>query len=157
MFIAFEYKYLIVCLSFFMLSPQGQIRKIRKVRVSGKALSCNQIAFGAYALKALETCRLTAKQIESSRKVLARGTKKTGRIWIRQFPHFPVTEKPADVRMGNGKGGIEYYVAKIKEGTILFEIDGVSEVVAKELFQKVSYKLPVKVTFIKRRFMKPIQ
>ena len=137
-----------------MLMPQGQIRKFRKIKPSGLASSGYDLAFGIYGLKSTEAMRLTSKQIESVRKMMAKVSKKTGRIWIRAFPHFPVTEKPADVRMGGGKGSIEYYVANVKEGTILFEVDGINEEEARDLFQRVSYKLPMSTKFVKRRFCK---
>ena len=135
-----------------MLMPQGQIRKFRKVRPHGVAASGADISFGLFGLKATEPGRVTSKQIEACRKMIARVTKKTGRIWIRCFPHLPVSKRPADMRMGGGKGGIEFYVSAVKAGMILFEIDGISEDEAKELFQRVSYKLPISVTFVKRRF-----
>ena len=137
-----------------MLMPQGQIRKFRKVKPEGKASSGYEVAFGLYGLKATEAMRLTSRQIEAVRKMMAKVTKKTGRIWIRSFPHFPVTEKPADVRMGGGKGSIEYYVSAVQEGTIMFEVDGISEEEARDLFQRVSYKLPMGTKFAKRKFCK---
>jgi len=135
-----------------MLMPQGQIRKFRKIKPHGLAASGAELAFGVFGVKAVEAMRLTSRQIEAARKMMAKVTKKTGRIWIRVFPHFPVTEKPADVRMGGGKGAIEYYVANVKEGTMLFEFDGIAEEDARDLFQRISYKLPMKIKFVKRRF-----
>ena len=137
-----------------MLMPQGQIRKFRKIKPHGIASCGYEVAFGLYGLKSTEAMRLTSKQIEAVRKMMAKVSKKTGRVWIRSFPHFPVTEKPADVRMGGGKGNIEYYVANVKEGTIMFEVDGISEADARDLFQRVSYKLPMATKFVKRKFCK---
>lgn len=139
-----------------MLIPQGNIRKARKCLPSGIVPSSCELSFGLFGLRVLEPCRVTAKQLEACRKILARSTKKNGRVWMKAFPHYPITKKPADVRMGNGKGGIEFYVAALRAGSILFEVDGIAEEEAKVLFQRTAYKLGVPTKFIARRFTKLI-
>ena len=114
-----------------MLIPnRTKYRKVRKGRIKGHATSGNYIAFGAYALQAQESERITSRQIEASRQAMTRHIKRGGQIWIRIFPHTPVTKKPQDVKMGSGKGSPEYFAAKVRPGTILFEMDGVAEDVA---------------------------
>jgi large subunit ribosomal protein L16 len=116
-----------------MLQPKKtKFRKAFKGRIHGKATSCNTLDFGAFGLKAVEPDRLTARQIEAARRALARGMKRAGRIWIRVFPDVPVSKKPAEVRMGSGKGSTEYWAARVKPGRVLFEIDGVPRKVAEE-------------------------
>lgn len=127
--------------------------KYRKVRIGtnkGVATSGNYVAFGDYGLMSLGNERITSRQIESARQAMTRYIKRGGQIWIRIFPHTPVTKKPQDVKMGGGKGNPEYFAAKVKAGTILFEIRGVEEAVAKEAMRLASHKLPVKTRFVKR-------
>lgn len=110
------------------------------------------VAFGKFGLKSITRGRISSKQIESARIVMTRYIKRGGRIWIRIFPDKPITQKPAEVRMGNGKGNVEYYVIEIKPGKILYEMDGVSESLAKEAFRLASSKLPILTTFVFRQF-----
>ncbi len=117
--------------------------KFRRVR-------CNSIAFGDYALQAVGNERITSRQIESARQAMTRYVKRGGKIWIRIFPHTPVSEKPIGLKMGGGKGAPSFYVAKVKTGTVLFEIQGVSEEVAREAMRLASHKLPVSARFIVR-------
>lgn len=132
-----------------MLMPsRTKYRKVRKGKIRGVATSGNYIAHGTYALQSMENARITARQIEASRQAMTRYIKRGGQIWIRIFPHTPVTKKPQDVKMGSGKGSPEYFAAKVKAGTILFEMDGISEEVANEALRLASHKLPVKTKFI---------
>jgi len=134
-----------------MLMPaRTKFRKVRKGRITGKASSGNYIAFGDYGLMSLGNERITARQIEASRQAMTRYIKRGGKIWIRIFPHIPVTKKPLDVKMGSGKGNPEYFAAKVKPGTILFEMQGVDESVAREAFRLAAHKLPIKTKFIIR-------
>ncbi len=134
-----------------MLMPsRTKYRKIRKGRVRGVASSGNYIAFGDYALQAEGQERITARQIEAARQAMTRYIKRGGKIWIRIFPHIAVTKKPQDVKMGSGKGNPEYWVAKVRPGTILFEMQGVELEVAKEAMRLASNKLPVKTRFVSR-------
>src|SRR6476619_673981 len=134
-----------------MLQPKKtKYRKAHKGRIHGKSTSCNTLDFGAFGLKALEPDRLTARQIEAARRALARGMKRAGRVWIRVFPDVPVSKKPAEVRMGSGKGAPEFWVAKVKPGRILFEIDGVDLATAKEAMTLAAAKLPIKTRFVER-------
>ena len=134
-----------------MLQPKRtKFRKAFKGRIHGKSTSCNTLDFGAFGLKALEPDRLTARQIEAARRALARGMKRAGRIWIRVFPDVPVSKKPAEVRMGSGKGSPEYWAARVKPGRVLFEIDGVAPELAKEALTLGAAKLPIKTKFITR-------
>ena len=134
-----------------MLQPkQTKFRKMHKGRNRGLAQSGNTIAFGEYALKATTRGRITARQIESARRAMTRSIKRGGNIWIRIFPDKPITKKPLEVRMGKGKGSPEYYACRVKPGRILFEVDGVSEQIAKEALYKASAKLPIKTKTIKR-------
>lgn len=128
-------------------------RKFSKIIAKGKATSGFEVVFGAYGLKAMQPYRLTEKQIVTCQQGISKQTKSKGRYWVRIFPHIPVTEKPADVRMGNGKGSVEYWIADISAGTILFEVDGVSESEARQIFDKISAKLPIKTKFVLRRFI----
>ncbi len=135
-----------------MLAPQKvKYRKIQKGRMKGMANRGSHVSFGTYGLKALEAGWITSRQIESGRIVLSRSIKKVGKLWIRIFPHKSITKKPAETRMGKGKGSPEYWVAVIKPGRILFEIDGLSFEEAKEAFRKCSNKLPIKAKMVKRR------
>ncbi|MCE7936635.1 50S ribosomal protein L16 [Candidatus Saccharibacteria bacterium CPR2] len=132
-----------------MLMPnKTKYRKVRKGRIKGPATSCTEISFGKYGLQSLSAERITSRQIESARQAMTRYVKRGGRIWIRIFPHTPVTRKPQDVKMGSGKGNPEFFVAKVKPGTVMFEMDDVSEEQAREAMRLASHKLPVKTRFI---------
>jgi large subunit ribosomal protein L16 len=134
-----------------MLQPKKtKYRKAHKGRIKGNAKGGFQLNFGEYGLKALEPERVTARQIEASRRAISRYVKRVGRLWIRIFPDVPVTRKPAEVRMGSGKGSVEYWVCRVKPGRILFEIDGVPENVAREAFERAAAKLPIKTKFVAR-------
>jgi len=134
-----------------MLIPnRTKYRKVRKGRVNGVATKGNYIAFGQYALQAQGNERITSRQIESARQAMTRYIKRGGKIWIRIFPHTPVTKKPQDVKMGSGKGNPEYFVAKVHAGTIMFEMQGVPEEVAREAMRLAAHKLPVKTKFLVR-------
>lgn len=135
-----------------MLQPKKtKFRKQQKGRIKGIAGRGHTIAFGAFALKSLEPGRITARQIEACRITMSRTMKREGKIWIRIFPDKPITKKPAEVRMGKGKGAPEYWVARVKPGTILFELDGVSREVASRALYLSAQKLPVKTKFVVRR------
>ena len=134
-----------------MLLPKKT--KFRKVRIgtnTGIATRGNYIAFGDYGLQSQGNERITSRQIEASRQAMTRYIKRGGKIWIRIFPHTPVTRKPLDVKMGSGKGNPEFFVAKVKAGTVLFEMKGVDEAVAREAMRLASHKLPIKTKFIVR-------
>jgi len=134
-----------------MLQPtRTKYRKAHKGRIHGKASRGNLMNYGAFGLKALEPDRVISKQIEAARVALTRYMKRQGRVWTRIFPNIPVSKKPIEVRMGKGKGSPEYYACRVKPGRILFEVDGVSEDVAKVALYKASAKLPIKTKFIKR-------
>jgi large subunit ribosomal protein L16 len=134
-----------------MLSPKKtKYRKAHKGRIRGNAKGGSQLNFGEYGLKALNPERITARQIEAARRAISRHMKRVGRLWIRIFPDVPVTRKPAEVRMGSGKGSVEFWVARVEPGRILFEVDGVSEQIAREAFDRASAKLPIKTKFVAR-------
>lgn len=134
-----------------MLMPKRtKFRKVRKGKIRGVATSGNYIAFGDYALQAQGQERITSRQIEASRQAMTRHIKRGGKIWIRIFPHTPVTRKPLDVKMGSGKGSPEFFVAKVRPGTIMFEMQGVTEEVAREAMRLAAHKLPVKTKFLTR-------
>ena len=134
-----------------MLQPMRmKFRKAHKGRIHGRASSAVSLAFGQFGLKALEPERITARQIEAARRALTRHMKRSGRVWIRVFPDVPVSKKPLEVRMGSGKGTPELWVARVKPGRILFEIDGVSVEVAKESLALAAAKLPIKTRFVAR-------
>ena len=133
-----------------LLPKKTKFRKAFKGRNNGIATRGNYIAFGDYGLQSLENERITSRQIESARRAITGHTKRGGKIWIRIFPQIPVTKKPLDVKMGGGKGNPEFWVAKVKAGTMLFEMKGVEESVAREAMRLASHKLPVKTRFIKR-------
>jgi len=134
-----------------MLVPKRtKYRKVRKGRITGVATSGNYIAYGDYALQAQDQYRITSRQIEASRQAMTRHIQRGGKIWIRIFPHIPVSRKPLDVKMGSGKGNPEFFVAKVKPGTILFEMQGVSEETAREAMRLAAHKLPIKTRFIIR-------
>ena len=134
-----------------MLQPaRRKYRKEQKGRNTGIATRGNSVAFGDFGLKSTDRGRLTARQIEAARRAMTRHIKRGGRIWIRIFPDKPVSKKPAEVRMGNGKGNPEYYVAEIKPGKVLYEMDGVEEGLAREAFALAAAKLPLRTTFVHR-------
>ncbi|MCB0381482.1 MAG: 50S ribosomal protein L16 [Flavobacteriales bacterium] len=135
-----------------MLQPKRtKYRKMQKGRMKGNALRGSQIAFGSFAIKSMEECWMTARQIEAARIAVTRYMKREGQIWIRVFPDKPVTKKPAEVRMGKGKGSPELWVATVKPGRIIFEADGVPLEIAKEALRLAAQKLPIKTKFITRR------
>ena len=132
-----------------MLQPANtKHRKQFKGRIHGHAKGNYELTFGFYGLKALEPERITSRQIEAARRTISRYLKRTGRLWIRIFPDVPVTSKPAEVRMGKGKGNIDRWVVRVKPGTIMFEVDGVNKQLAKEAFALAAAKLPIKTSFI---------
>lgn len=133
-----------------LLPKRTKFRKVRKGKIRGVATAGNYIAFGEYALQAQGHERITSRQIEASRQAMTRYIKRGGKIWIRIFPHTPVTRKPLDVKMGSGKGSPEFFVAKVRPGTILFEMQGVTEEIAREAMRLAAHKLPVKTKFIAR-------
>ncbi len=133
-----------------LLPKKTKFRKAFKGKNEGVATRCNYIAFGDYGLQSLTNERITSRQIESARRAMTGHTKRGGKIWIRIFPHTPVTRKPQDVKMGSGKGNPEFFVAKVKAGTVMFEMKGVEESVAREAMRLAAHKLPVKTRFIKR-------
>jgi large subunit ribosomal protein L16 len=134
-----------------MLQPtRTKFRKAHKGRIRGVATSGATLAFGQYGLKALEPERITARQIEAARRALTRHMKRSGRVWIRVYPDVPVSKKPLEVRMGSGKGAPEFWVARVKPGRVLFEIDGVPVVVAREALTLAAAKLPIKTRFVER-------
>ena len=125
-------------------------RKVRKGKNEGVATRCNTVAFGDYGLVSLDNERINSRQIEAARQAITRYIKRGGKIWIRIFPHTPVSKKPLDVKMGSGKGEPQYYVAKVKAGTVMFEIADVTEEQAREALRLASHKLPVKCKIIKK-------
>lgn len=134
-----------------MLMPKRvKYRRVHRGRMTGKAHRGNSLTYGDFGLQALEPCWMTANQIEAARRAMTRYIKRGGNIWIKVFPDKPVTQKPAETRMGSGKGSPEYWVAVVKPGRILFEMGGVSEEIAKEAMRLAAHKLPVKTKFIKR-------
>ena len=137
-----------------MLQPKRtKFRKIMKGRNRGLAERGSSISFGEYALKATGRGRITARQIEAARRAMTRHIKRGGKIWIRVFPDKPITQKPLEVRMGKGKGSVEYWVAQIQPGPILYEVQGVPEELAREAFALAAAKIPVSTTFVKRTVM----
>ena len=135
-----------------MLQPKRtKFRKMQKGRMKGNAQRGSQIAFGSFAIKAMEECWMTARQIEAARIAVTRYMKREGQVWIRVFPDKPVTKKPAEVRMGKGKGAPELWVAIVKPGKIIFEIDGVDMETGKEALRLAAQKLPIKTKFVVRR------
>lgn len=132
-----------------MLIPKRtKYRKVRKGKIRGTASKGHQIAFGSYALQSLDMERITSRQIESARQAMTRYIKRGGKIWIRIFPHTPVSSKAVGTKMGSGKGNPEFFVAKVRPGTIMFEMQGVSEEVAREAMRLAAHKLPVKTKFL---------
>jgi len=134
-----------------MLQPKRtKFRKAHKGRIKGNAKGGAFLAFGTYGLKALEPQRVTARQIEATRRAITRHMKRAGRVWIRIYPDVPVTKKPTEVRMGKGKGSVEFWAAKVKPGRIMFEIDGVTDAVAREALRLGAAKLPVRCKIVTR-------
>jgi len=134
-----------------MLGPKKtKFRKAFKGKIHGKATAGTDVSFGSYGMKTLDAGRITARQIEAARRAMTRCMKRSGRVFIRIFPDVPVSRKPAEVRMGGGKGSPEFWVARVHPGRILFEIDGVDEEVAQEAFALAAEKLPVDVKFVRR-------
>jgi large subunit ribosomal protein L16 len=134
-----------------MLQPKRtKFRKAHKGRIHGNAKGGTDLNFGAYGLKALEPERITARQIESARRAISRHIKRQGRLWIRIFPDVPVSRKPAEVRMGSGKGAPEYWVVRVKPGRVMFELDGVPYDIAAGAFERAAAKLPIKTKLVSR-------
>ena len=133
-----------------LLPKKTAHRKVRKGKNEGIASRCNTVAFGDYGLMSLDNERVNSRQIEAARQAITRYIKRGGKIWIRIFPHTPVSKKPLDVKMGSGKGEPQYYVAKVKAGTVMFEIADVTDEQAKEALRLASHKLPVKCKIIKK-------
>src|ERR1700704_1945042 len=134
-----------------MLSPKRtKYRKAHKGRIHGPANGSSDLNFGAYGLKAMQPERVTARQIEAARRAITRHLKRLGRVWIRIFPDVPVSSKPAEVRMGSGKGAPEFWIARVKPGRIMFELDGVTPEVAREAFELAAAKLPIATRFVTR-------
>ena len=134
-----------------MLAPKRiKHRKVQRGRMKGKAQRGSKVSFGEYGLKALEPCWITSRQIEAARVAITRHVRRGGKVWIRIFPDKPVTQKPAETRMGKGKGAPEYWVAVVKPGRVLFEIEGVSELLAREAMRLASHKLPISTRFVVR-------
>ena len=137
-----------------MLMPKKvKYRKQQRGRMAGKAWRGSDVSFGDYGLKALEPCWLTDRQIEAARVAMTRFIKRGGKIWVRVFPDKPITKKPLEVRQGKGKGAVEYWVALIQPGRVLYEMEGVTEELAREAFSLAAAKLPFKTTFVKRSVM----
>lgn len=134
-----------------MLAPKRtKYRKAFKGRIHGNAKSGTEVSFGSYGLKAIEPARITARQIEAARRAITRHIRRAGRVWIRVFPDVPVSTKPAEVRMGSGKGSPEYWVCRVKPGKVMFELDGVLPEVAERAFELASAKLPIATKFVRR-------
>ena len=137
-----------------MLQPKKtKYRKQQKGKLRGFATSGAKVSFGEFGLKALTRGRVTARQIEAARRAMTRHIKRGGKVWIRIFPDVPITKKPVEVRMGKGKGNVEYWVAKIQPGKVLYEMEGVSEEVAREAFRLAAAKLPILTSFVNRAIM----
>jgi len=137
-----------------MLQPKRtKFRKVMKGKNRGLAQVGNKVSFGEFGLKSVETGRITARQIEAARRAMTHFIKRGGKVWIRIFPDKPITKKPIEVRMGSGKGNVEYWVAQIQPGRMLYEMDGVTETEAREAFRLASAKLPVKTIFVQRTVM----
>ncbi len=137
-----------------MLQPKRtKFRKMFKGKNRGLAQTGNKVSFGEFGLKATERGRVSARQIEAARRAMTRHVKRNGKIWIRIFPDVPISSKPLEVRMGKGKGNVDYWVSKVQPGTVLYEIEGVSEELAREAFNLAAAKLPVKTIFVTRAVM----
>ena len=138
-----------------MLQPKRtKYRRSQKGRMKGNAQRGNQLAFGSFGIKALEQCWITGRQIEAARQAVTRHMKREGQIWIRVFPDKPITKKPAEVRMGSGKGNVEEWAAVVKEGKIMFEMTDVTEEIAREAFRLAGHKLPIKTKFVVKEVAK---
>ncbi len=133
-----------------LLPKRTKHNKQHKGRIHGVAKGGTALNFGSYGMKALQPERISARQIESARRAITRHLRRAGRVWIRIFPDVPVSSKPAEVRMGKGKGSTDYWACRVKPGRIMFELDGVSEQLAKEAFERAAAKLPIKVKFVSR-------
>jgi len=133
-----------------LLPKKTKYRKAFKGRIHGVARAGTSVSFGSYGLKALEPARITARQIEAARRAITRHIRRVGRVWIRIFPDVPVSRKPAEVRMGSGKGAPEFWICRVKPGRVMFELDGVAPEVAEEAFSLAAAKLPIQTKFIKR-------
>jgi large subunit ribosomal protein L16 len=134
-----------------MLQPKRtKYRKAHKGRIHGNAKGGSDLNFGSYGMKAMAPARITARQIEAARRAMTRHMKRAGRVWIRIFPDIPVSQKPAEVRQGKGKGNPEFWVARVKPGRIMFELDGVPEVIARRAFELAAAKLPINTKFVQR-------
>ena len=134
-----------------MLQPKKtKFRKMQKGKMKGNSQRGHRLAFGSFGIKALEETWLTARQIEAARRAMTRYIKRGGKVWIRIFPDVPITKKPIEVRMGKGKGNVEYWVSKVQPGKVLYEMEGVSEDIAREAFRLAAAKLPVLTTFVTR-------
>jgi len=133
-----------------MQPKKTKFRKQHKGRIHGVATSGATLAFGQFGLKAMEPERITARQIEAARRAITRAMKRQGRVWIRLFPDIPVSKKPAEVRMGAGKGGVEFWACRVKPGRVMFEVDGVNSATAKEALSLAAAKLPIKTKFVTR-------
>ncbi|MCA8930219.1 MAG: 50S ribosomal protein L16 [Alphaproteobacteria bacterium] len=141
-----------------MLSPKRtKFRKQHKGRIHGNAKGGTDVAFGSFGLKAMEPERITARQIEAARRAMTRKMRRVGKVWIRIFPDVPVSSKPAEVRMGKGKGSPEFWVCRVKPGRIMFEIDGVPESLAREAFELAAAKLPIRTKFVGRPAYLPVR
>jgi large subunit ribosomal protein L16 len=135
-----------------MMQPKrSKYRKQHKGRNTGLAQRGNAVSFGDYGLKAVERSRMTAREIEAARRAMTRYVKRGGQVWIRVFPDVPITKKPLEVRMGSGKGNVEYYVARVQPGKVLFEMEGVTEAIAREAFRLAASKLSIDTMFVKRQ------
>jgi large subunit ribosomal protein L16 len=134
-----------------MLQPKRtKFRKAHKGRIHGHAKGGTDLNFGSYGMKAMQPARITARQIEAARRAMTRHMKRAGRVWIRVFPDIPVSQKPAEVRQGKGKGNPEFWVARVKPGRVMFEVDGVPEEVARRAFELAAAKLPINTKFVQR-------
>ena len=136
-----------------LLPSRTKYRKVHKGRIYGTAQTCNTLAFGEFGIQSLTRGRMTSQQIEAARVAMTRSLKRKGKVWIRVFPHKSVTKKPAETRMGKGKGSVEYWVAEIQPGKVLYEMEGVSEELAREAFNLAARKQPFKTTFVTRTVM----
>jgi len=137
-----------------MLQPKRtKYRKQQKGKNRGVAQNGDKVSFGQYGLKAIDRGRITSRQIEAARRAMTRHVRRGGKIWIRMFPDIPVTNKPIEVRMGKGKGGIEYWATKVQPGKVLYEMEGVSEPLAREAMRRAAQKLPVRCVFVNRTIM----
>jgi large subunit ribosomal protein L16 len=137
-----------------VLQPKRtKFRKMFKGKNRGLAQSGNKVSFGEFGLKATERGRVSARQIEAARRAMTRKVKRGGKIWIRVFPDVPISSKPLEVRMGKGKGNVDYWIAKVQPGSVLYEMEGVSEELAREAFRLAATKLPIKTTFVTRAVM----